>query len=330
MNRDHAPDAVGPIVGIRVWRIDERRRLSYRTGYRSGGSRPNPGFGQLRSLNWPRLSEGWPGWEPMQAVCKADKPTDAHDSPAPGCGCGAWALKTIARAEEPLLVMLAQDFMQYAGQLLGSRRETWIAAGTVALWGRVVEGTTGYRAQYAYPQSLWLLPPAVFGPEELGRAAERAEDLIPALRSRYGIPVGYIGHSPEWNRLTLRPSVGPFFRWRFDNAGADALGEAIGPVGLPSDRLPNVADALRQHFAGLRYGEHQHERSIADAHLAPTFGEVPLRRLGRAHLAGYRAEPPCNPASARPYSQRTVRRHLAVLRAAVHGAAEKGWFTAAA
>jgi hypothetical protein len=207
-------------------------------------------------------------------------------------------VKTIAQLEEPLPVLLSQEFTRYAGQRPAGRREAWIAAGTVALWGRVIEGTRGYRAKCAYPQSLWLLPPAVFGPDDLARAAELAVDLIPAMPSRYGVPVGYIGHGPEWNSLTLRASVGPFLRrWRSDNAGADALGDAIGAVGLPSDRLPTVADALRLHFSGLRYGERRYERSIADAYLLPVLGDVPLRRLGRAHLAGYRAAPPHNPAA---------------------------------
>ncbi len=37
--------------------------------------------------------------------------------------------------------------------------------GQVSLWGRIIETTKGFRAQYAYPKELWLLDNSL---EELG------------------------------------------------------------------------------------------------------------------------------------------------------------------
>lgn len=67
------------------------------------------------------------------------------------------------------------------------------------LWGRVIEGQRGYRAQYAYPKSLYLVP--------------RREDDVwcrfseVALASVYGVPVGRltesvaVGTNPEIKAL---------------------------------------------------------------------------------------------------------------------------------
>ena len=323
--QDAAPDAVGPVLGVRIWRLDVRKRHSPR--YRR--SRPNDHFGELKPLNARHLHLGWPGWRRLEAECKAQEPHEPHAAPAPACRCGIYASKTIGQVEEPLLFLLADEFWQFANHMpYNRRRETWIAAGAVALWGKTIEGTRGYRAQYAYPASLWILPPAVFGSDDLAPAAELMGDLIHALRSRYGVAVGYAGHSPEWNALITRPSVGPFFSWRLHRGGGDTLAEAVGELALPSDKLPTVSDALAR-FSGTSGAAGPNERHVADTHLTPVLGHVPLRYLGRKQIARYRAHPPRHPVRGTPYSERTVQRHLAILRAAVGESRERGWFTEA-
>ena len=47
--------------------------------------------------------------------------------------------------------------------------------GSVKLWGKIVEGSQGWRAQKAYPERLWV-------PYE-------AWHLAPSLRDLYGVPV---------------------------------------------------------------------------------------------------------------------------------------------
>ena len=192
----------------------------------------------------------------------------------------------------------------------------------------MVEGTHGYRAEYAYPDALWVLPPAMFGREDIGQASELLPDLIRAMRSRYGVRVGYTGHAPEWNALITRPSVGPFFAWRFDRSGGDLLYESLGDLGQPWNQLPTVGDALERHIPRCYQPGREWEQLIATRYLTPAFGDAPLQHLSRRRLAHYRAEPPRNPATGRPYSERTIRRHLAILRGAVQEAAALGWHTA--
>ncbi len=325
MTANDAPDVAGPVIGVRLWRLDARRHLSRRYG--RGG--PNDRFGELQPMNWPRIPTGWPGWQPLHAVCNAEKPESRHYAPGVDCRCGIYAFKTVAQVEESLLYTIADDFWQYATRKSYSvRKEIWLAAGTVAHWGRIVEGTHGYRAEYAYPDALWVLPPAILGREDIAQTSELLPDLIRAMRSRYGVRVGYAGHAPEWNALITRPSVGPFFAWRFDRSGGDLLYESLGDLGQPSNQLPTVGDALERHIPRCYQPGREWEQLIATRYLTPAFGDAPLQHLSRRRLAHYRAEPPRNPATGRPYSERTIRRHLAILRGAVQEAAALGWHTA--
>jgi hypothetical protein len=89
----------------------------------------------------------WPSRRRAEAFCTYC----LHDAPMPDCECGLWAMRTRADV-----------------------RGRGLVTGEVALWGRVIEFRDGYRAQYAYPQRLWLE----------GTEDERAE-----LERLYGIPV---------------------------------------------------------------------------------------------------------------------------------------------
>jgi hypothetical protein len=61
----------------------------------------------------------------------------SHRSPEPGCTCGIHAIKDPAR-------------------LARSGRSAAVV-GRVAMWGRVIEHTKGYRAEFAYPSRLRLV-----------------------------------------------------------------------------------------------------------------------------------------------------------------------------
>jgi hypothetical protein len=94
----------------------------------------------------------WPPKQPMVASCGSR----SHSPPGDGCGCGLYA------AADP-------------GTLDWGPSELEVL-GVVALWGRIVEGTRGWRASHAYPHLL------VTGPGIPGE--QRA-----ALARRYGVPV---------------------------------------------------------------------------------------------------------------------------------------------
>jgi hypothetical protein len=93
----------------------------------------------------------WPGGEVMEACCHK-----AHASPAAKCSCGVYAARSLTHLRE----------IAY---------HTHGVLGEVHLWGTVVPGRLGWRAQYAYPKTLYV-------PFERYRIAE-------PLRAAYGVPV---------------------------------------------------------------------------------------------------------------------------------------------
>ena len=119
-----APDYISPVVGWRVWRLD------------AAG---------LRSLN----GEPWSPGKPLAARCRAASygtivgragtARDAHEPPQVECTCGLYA----ARSREDLRSMGCPIYA---------------IRGEVYLWGTVVEHELGFRAQFAYPKSLFLPP----------------------------------------------------------------------------------------------------------------------------------------------------------------------------
>jgi hypothetical protein len=116
------PDYISPVVGYRVWQWDARG---------------------LRSLN----GEKWFAHQPLAAVCRADvcgsiaglsKAThNPAELPSFSCTCGVYAARTM------------EHLRQCGYRKLGVH-------GEVFLWGTVVEHERGWRAQFAYPKTLFL------------------------------------------------------------------------------------------------------------------------------------------------------------------------------
>ena len=148
------PDGVEPLVAWRYWRVD------HKTGW-------------LRSLARDRTE--WIPHTPFTARCRYERldHTDArwrlvdgslwkpHESPGERCRCGIYGARDLrALRSHPLF---------------GFRV---MVAGEVLLWGKVIRGELGYRAQYAYPKSLCVVL----------RSAKRRAQAVDAL-SAYGVPV---------------------------------------------------------------------------------------------------------------------------------------------
>jgi len=106
----------------------------------------------------------------MEAACRRllgiGRRSRRHDAPRAGHHCGIYAFRERADAEALLRQLLPVG--PAAGRLPA-------AIGRVSLWGRVIENTGGWRAQFAYPYDLVL-----FGGEA---------SLATELRNRYAVDV---------------------------------------------------------------------------------------------------------------------------------------------
>lgn len=106
-------------------------------------------------------------WVPRQATVAACPNTGRkgkHEPPGDNCSCGLYAAKTLSH----LL-----DEMGYAGYDMDTG--TVAVVGKVKMWGKVVEGSLGWRAGYAYPASFYV-------PFEAWRVME-------PLQNEYGVDV---------------------------------------------------------------------------------------------------------------------------------------------
>jgi len=105
--------------------------------------------------------------EGVTATLRRGWATGRHECPArPGFGqCGIYAVREGR----------TNTWMSTAGATRG-RTVVW---GRVALWGRIICGENGYRAQFAYPQELYVLQVAGDGDPGV---------LAHDLEARYGVP----------------------------------------------------------------------------------------------------------------------------------------------
>jgi hypothetical protein len=125
------PDRIGFEEAWRVWRI----------------ARDEDGSPRLTS----QLGTVWPPREPLRATCNHPRERNGilmlHRAPARKCECGIYAVDSVVRALS-------------TGGTSWASGTSWVhVLGRVALWGRIVRGDKGLRAEFAYPLSLvqgWL------------------------------------------------------------------------------------------------------------------------------------------------------------------------------
>jgi hypothetical protein len=143
-----APTILGTVEGWRAWRVS--------IALPRYGLAPKLGSVTHKSYFWtPRKR--------ARAECRKD-PTHV---PGEGCICGFYSAKTYQE-----LVNLGNQYHDYAGDEAGY----FCVVGRLANWGKVIEGSQGWRSEYAYPTELYV-------PFEFARShAARLEEA-------YGIPV---------------------------------------------------------------------------------------------------------------------------------------------
>jgi hypothetical protein len=162
------PDAIEPIVGWRYWNLNYAWRLESLINGRDTPWRP----GVRKEANCcDELLSALRASLPPETVAELElKPEDAdlfreHVAPHESCSCGIYAAKdldTLRTVSGPGLIV-----------------------GEVYLWGKVIPGELGYRAQYAYPKSLRLVSKGV------------PDDVLESLKA-YCDDVGLITPKEAW------------------------------------------------------------------------------------------------------------------------------------
>lgn len=150
------PDSSDPITAIRCWEVSLV-----------------DGIPALASVS---ANSVWPSKKAMSASCHrhgllGGEHGSTEDVPKDGCSCGIYA----ARMTEP-----KSAFRYFRGG---------VVIGTVSLWGKLIEGEKGYRAEFGYPQHLYLLKGVEY---RAGDAYLDAGSLAQCLNLRYGVPVDVI------------------------------------------------------------------------------------------------------------------------------------------
>ena len=200
-----------------------------------------------------------------------------------------------------------------------------MAAGSVLLWGKVIEGTWGYRAQHGYPERLWLLPPARIGGADPAVISETtitlARDLLVTLRHRYHCPVGYAAQGTDAGGLLGCNELGWFFSWRLSATGADRLGRALGKTGDQSVGSPTVDAALELWLEVHRDNGSYNDRRHIREHIAHAFGHIEIDRPDLIDAIDYQ---PISRTTGKPYRSRTVAHHRNLVRQAM-GLARERW-----
>jgi hypothetical protein len=152
---DRIPDEIGYKIGWRTWKV----------------SPDLPAYGlppKIHSVTHPYF---WAPRKAMRAECAF-----GHDEHVPGetCYCGFYSAKTLNH-------LAGMHYHQYSGS-------TWLnIVGKVANWGKVIEGTQGWRAEWAYPLEFYI-------------PFEYLASLGKPIRDGYGVPI------KPMNVLGLTPS----------------------------------------------------------------------------------------------------------------------------
>jgi len=153
---DIVPDGIEPVVAWRQWRITFER-----------------GVGQRAILGSVAHKLSWPERDRAEAACAA-----GHDHTAPDvtCRCGLYAKR--------LLGSLIEEY-----EPAMTRPPDFTIVGRCHFWGQIVEHEGGIRAQYGYPDRLWLVIPELW--DDLDAMAMLFREMMPTcdmLQDAYGVP----------------------------------------------------------------------------------------------------------------------------------------------
>ncbi len=119
-----APDLIGTVEGWRAWVVQAEA----------------PAFGVAPRLESATYNYYWAPRQKARAHCEKC----GADVPGESCSCGFYSAKTL----EHLRTMGYHTYDPAYGSIC--------VVGRLANWGKVIEGTQGWRAEYAYPVTLYV------------------------------------------------------------------------------------------------------------------------------------------------------------------------------
>ncbi|MGH2752568.1 MAG: hypothetical protein ACRDK3_17115 [Actinomycetota bacterium] len=171
------PDAIEPVVGWRYWRVDKKEGLLHSlSGAKGFLWQPNTRF----EARCPVVKRS--GLDGRYRFISGMR-VELHDAPGEMCRCGIYAARDLTHLRRQMLAGLAINVV-----------------GEVSLWGKLIPGSKGYRAEYAYPRRLFVIQ----------RTAEWDQSAVAGALSVYGVPVETI----SYRRVGFNPlaTLGEFLR----------------------------------------------------------------------------------------------------------------------
>lgn len=192
------PDMIGePLVAWRAWQMSIEMRQYSVPQTPEDFFRDEDGLPPMKAIETVQrptillnsVNQGH-AWEPrkvMTGVCNvsANPKKEAWHSdaevPMEGCSCGIHAL------DSPLF-LAKTGYVSMIGH--GKQDYLW---GEIAMWGKIIRGTTGIKSQYAYPRELFIRPDAELiyetseGKQKLDYVA-----LQNIIEVQYGVPTHVI------------------------------------------------------------------------------------------------------------------------------------------
>jgi hypothetical protein len=190
---DGVADYPGTVEGWRLW-IAKRHSIRYFDNS-WGVRRKKTGPYLLKSVTCDDF------WRPRQAkvadctqtlgfLFELTHTDGDHNAPDPKCKCGLYAVDSLNR-----LLEVYDTWSRLRSRLEMERYPAVV--GKVKLWGKVIPGEHGWRAQYAYPSELFIVKSLVG--DLLNRHVALYEDL-----QNYGVSVDFITPDEMLGHIDLR------------------------------------------------------------------------------------------------------------------------------
>ena len=190
---DGVADYPGTVEGWRLW-IAKRHSIRYFDNS-WGVRRKKTGPYLLKSVTCDDF------WRPRQAkvadctqtlgfLFELTHTDGDHNAPDPKCKCGLYAVDSLSR-----LLEVYDTWSRLRSRLEMERYPAVV--GKVKLWGKVIPGEHGWRAQYAYPSELFIVKSLVG--DLLNRHVALYEDL-----QNYGVSVDFITPDEMLGHIDLR------------------------------------------------------------------------------------------------------------------------------